>query len=193
MVAVGNSAGFVEPLESTALGQIAQDAQTIAEILADAGCRLSPAHAHQHNRRFCRSWAAIRRFLAFHYRFNSRLDTEFWRACQNDVNLAGGEDLVEFYRENGPSTLWRATFIDRFDQFGLDGYLAMLIGQNVAYHCPYVIPDSEREIWQKITAGHERHALNGLTVMEGLKIVESPQWQWDPNFYRNAWDAIKTV
>src|SRR6185295_2787766 len=39
VVAIGNSGGFVEPLESTALGTIAAECQAIAHTLADTPIR----------------------------------------------------------------------------------------------------------------------------------------------------------
>ena len=39
---------------------------------------------------FChRGWEGVRRFLALHYKFNTRLDTDFWKTCQNETDLAG--------------------------------------------------------------------------------------------------------
>jgi tryptophan halogenase len=192
-VAVGNASGFVEPLEATALGQIAQDAQSIAEILAESDYRISHTMAKQHNHRFRRSWENIRQFLAIHYRFNKRLDTPFWKAARNDVDIAGAAEFVEYYEENGPNTLFRPTLIDRFDQFNLDGYLAMMIGQQVPHRNRYEPPKAEMEIWRRINAANHRNALRSYDCATGLEKVEAPDWQWNFEFFRQAWTEIKTV
>jgi len=194
VVAVGNAAGFVEPLESTSLGQICQDAQGIAETLADTGGVLSDTQAKQHGIRFRRSWTAIRQFLAIHYKLNTRLDTPFWKACVNDCDLAGAEDVLEYYRENGPSTLWRMTLMDRFDQFGFDGYLAMLIGMQAPCDARYALTAEEAGRWNQINVNNEAGAKKfGVRQEELLRIIESPEWQWDPNFYRELWAKDKVV
>ncbi len=187
VVAVGNAAGFVEPLESTSLGQICQDAQGIAESLADAGGRLSDTMAEQYGERFRRSWTAIRQFLGLHYKLNTRLGTPFWRACVEGCDLAGGEAVLEYYKENGPSTLWRMTLIDKLDQFGFDGYLAMMIGMKVPYANRHVATNSEVEVWRLINANHAAGAKAGMRQEELLPVLESPQWNWDPQFYARMW------
>src|SRR5581483_8509675 len=101
VVAIGNSSGFVEPLESTGLAVIGQMSLALAVALEDSDRTPGPAIAGQFNKRFALHWDAIRQFLAIHYKFNERLETPFWRACWADADLAGAEEIVEFYRENG--------------------------------------------------------------------------------------------
>ncbi|MBM3834081.1 MAG: tryptophan 7-halogenase [Verrucomicrobia bacterium] len=36
----------------------------------------------------------LRNFLSIHYKFNSRIENPFWRACQADVVLHGTQDIV---------------------------------------------------------------------------------------------------
>ncbi len=188
VVAVGNASGFVEPLESTALGQIAQDAQSIAEILVHSGCRISETMSEQHNARSRRSWGNIRNFLAIHYRFNTRLDTPFWRAARKDVDLAGADEFVRYYQENGPDVLFRPTLIDGFDQFGLDGYFAMMVGMKVPYQNRYTIPEAEKKTLQAIHSACEQKALKSYDCAKGLELVESPGWKWNMDFYKQAWN-----
>jgi tryptophan halogenase len=183
VVAIGNAAGFVEPLESTGLSVICADTQAIAESLVDCDCIPTPSLAAQFNNRNARNWDTVRDFLAVHYRFNTRLKTPFWQACLADVDLAGAAGIVDYYRELGPSVIWRSTLIDSIDQFRLDGYLTLLVGQAVPHNRPYDPPASEREIWRRIQAAYRRKGENGLTVEESLPIIRSPQWQWNQEFY----------
>ena len=43
--------------------------------------------------------------------------------------LHDAEFLVQFYKENGPSVVAGAQLLHPSNSFGMDGYLAMLIGQ----------------------------------------------------------------
>ncbi len=46
-------------------------------------------------------WDDVRDCLALHYKLNRKLDAPFWKICQKGLELGIGEDLLEFYRENG--------------------------------------------------------------------------------------------
>ena len=137
VVAIGNSNGFVEPLESTAIAHICVMSQNLAEMLAESEFQPRPTLLGLFNRRNELAWEHIRRFLAIHYKFNTRIDTPFWRECREHCDLSTAAPLVEYYRENGPNTLWRGVLLESFDQFGPDGYLAMFVGQKVPYQNSY--------------------------------------------------------
>ncbi len=184
VVAIGNAAGFVEPLEATALGVICEDTRAVAETLLD--CDLHPNLTLQevYNERSRRVWESIRNFLAVHYRFNKRIDSPFWRECREKVDLGGANQIVEFYQENGPSTIWRQFLTDLVDQFKLEGYLALLIGQQVPHRKEFQPSLEEQERWYRYLDGLKREAQEAFTVEEALAIVRSPNWTWTPGFYR---------
>lgn len=184
VVAIGNASGFVEPLESTALSAICGQAQHLAESLVETRCVPTQSMQKQYNKRTARAWDCIRDFLAIHYRFNTRLDTPFWKACRADVFLGNATELVEYYQENGPSFLWRDTLLDPFDQFRMEGYLVLLVGQKVPFAGAGEISAEERAIWRRIQAANRQKAENSLTTSEALAIVHSDAWQWTPGYYR---------
>ena len=107
VIGIGNAAGFVEPLESTSLAAICNQAKALAETLHDCDFTPRPSLVKFFNIRDAWSWDRIRQFLACHYRFNTRLDNAFWRECREKVDLVGAADFVEYFKENGPSVLWR--------------------------------------------------------------------------------------
>jgi len=183
VVAVGNASGFVEPLEATSLVLIAYESRLLAEVLVDCAGEPSPTMVSYFNGEVGRSWDCIRRFLAIHYRFNSRLDTPFWRACRADVELAGAEPLVEYYQENGPSLLARNALIDARDPFGFEAYLVLLVGQQVPYRRVYVPSLQERRIWESIRAENRLQAMRGVTIPEALAAIHAPAWTWYPGYY----------
>jgi tryptophan halogenase len=188
VVAIGNSSGFVEPLESTSLGVIAEESRNLAESLAD--CQLQPglSMAAVYNKRNGQTWDDIRRFLAIHYRYNTRLDTPFWRACVADADIGSAADAVAYYQENGPSVLWRDNLIGGRDVFGFEGYLAMLVGQKVPYRNTYPIPERERRQWNEIQQANKAEAMKGFTVRQACDLIRSPNWKYRGNFYCIASD-----
>ena len=184
VVAIGNSSGFVEPLEATSLGAIAGQCQSLAETLVECDQGSSSVARRQFNRRNATSWDQIRRFLAIHFKFNDRLDTPYWQACRNDAELQDAEDFVAYYREMGPSVLWRKTLLDPSDQFGMEGYLSMLVGQQVPYDYKFEPTAQERASWQRIQQAIKNKVTTAFTVREGLSMVRCTQWQWPNGLYR---------
>jgi tryptophan halogenase len=179
VVAVGNAGGFVEPLEATALGVIAGECSILTETLKELEGEATPSLLKQFNRHNALIWDDIRDFLSLHYRFNKRLDTPFWRHCWEATDLAGAAELVEVYRENGPSIWLRLhTTIEKASQFGTNGYLAMLIGQQVEYRRRYQPSANELRIWNAERQKNKNLAMRGLTVRETLEKIRSPNWEW---------------
>jgi tryptophan halogenase len=182
VVAVGNASGFVEPLESTSLAFIGAESVWLAEGLADADMEQRPTVRDLFNRRVSDGWETIRRFLAIHYRFNDRLDTLFWRECRASTDLAGAEEVVAYYRENGPSHLWEKTLLHPDDQFSMDGYLALLVGQRVPYEAAHAPSAAEQYWWNHLVQTNAARARQGIAVNEALRMVRSPAWAW-PTLY----------
>lgn len=185
VVAIGNAAGFVEPLEATALFVICAASQALTASLLDCNATPDAVIASQFNAYCTRLWGAIRNFLAVHYRFNTRRDTPFWKACRADVDLSGAAPIVEYYRAHGPSSLWAHTLIDPLDPFGLDGYYTLLIGQQVPYQRRWTAPPAEKARWEELKAGWAHGAASGFTIAEALRLVRSAQGAWSPQFYRS--------
>jgi len=175
VVGIGNAVGFVEPLEATALQVICVEINTLADALIDSLCAPTPTLVELYNRYNSQAWDDIRDFLAIHYKFNTRLDTPFWRACRNDTKLHGAQFLVDFYRENGPSVVASAQLLHPSNSFGMDGYLALLIGQNVPHAKPYTPSGKEKEIWRNRCNTWALEASRGLDVKQCLSAIRKPR------------------
>ena len=179
VVAIGNSGGFVEPLEATALGVIGVYSSLLADLLVDCDREIRASQVARFNRYHAAYWDGIRDFLAVHYRFNTRVKTPFWEHCLNETDLAGATPIVEYFQENGPSMLWDASgILGAHDQFGLRGYYVMLIGQKVPYPRLHVPGDAEWRKWNEAREQHRAAALRAMTVAETFAIIRSPQWRW---------------
>jgi tryptophan halogenase len=183
VVAVGNAAGFVEPLEATSLHVICHECHILAGCLGDSEFRPGPLMIEAYNRLLTRPWDEIRWFLGVHYKFNTRLDTPFWRACRADVNLGPAEAIVSYYRECGPACVGRDAVLHPLDIFGLEGYFCMLIGQRVPYEHPYTPSAQEWEHWNILRSQLQARAAAGLSVQEAYAKVSSPTWQWNPGYF----------
>jgi tryptophan halogenase len=179
VVAIGNAGGFVEPLEATALMVVCAECQTLVEFLKHCAFRPTETMRRLFNRLMEETWDDIRDFLALHYKFNTLLDTDFWRACQNDTDLGGLPALLEFYSENGPTGFARYLLRDHDNNFGIEGYLVHLVGMKVPYRARHAATPAERATWEAHRARFTAAALNGIGVKEALGFVRHPGWQWN--------------
>jgi len=173
VVGIGNAAGFVEPLEATALQVICVEASTLADALLDGMCETNPSMVKLYNRYNAAQWDDIRNFLAIHYKFNTRLNTSFWQACRSDTALHGAGEIVEFYQDNGPSALAGVTLIHPSNSFRMDGFLALLVGQNVPHNKSWQPSADERKIWRQHCERLAAEARDGMTVKEALTAIRS--------------------
>lgn len=174
VIAVGNSAGFVEPLEATALQVICVEMSTLTDALLDSLCEPNPAIMKLYNRYNGDQWDDIRNFLAVHYKFNTRLNTPFWEACRNDTALHAAADIVEWYEQNGPSVLAGVTLVHPSNSFKMDGYIALLAGQNVPHKKPYTPTAQESAFWRQYCVRLAQEAKQGMDVKEALDAIRSP-------------------
>lgn len=178
VVAVGNAAGFVEPLEATSLMILCLQCRTLVEGLVDSLGEPPPTLVGLYNEFISRQWDEIRDFLAIHYRFNTRRDTPFWQHCRNETPLHGAARLVDYYRENGPSLLAKTSLLPDGSLFGIEGYYAMLVGQQVPHAMKHDISDEEVRRWQVHRAAFAQKAETALSVREALSLIRDPRWVW---------------
>ena len=178
VVAIGNASGFVEPLESTALGALCTQLQAIAESLADCDGRVQPTLVKQYNKLHAGEWDLIRQFLAIHFKFNTRFDTPYWQACRNDAELGSAAEIVEYYQEYGPSGVWRVVLIPPTDPFQMEGYLSLLLGQQVPFRNTYTPNAQDLNTWQQIRQKIRDKVSRAFTVPEAFRMIRSPNWVW---------------
>jgi tryptophan halogenase len=123
VVAIGLSAGFVEPLESTSISLIETGIGTLLELWPDRDFR--PELATEYNRKIGSRYESIRDFIIMHYKLTKRDDTEFWRYCANMTIPDSLAHQIELFRETG-----RITILDP-DSFGQPSFVSMLTGLGV--------------------------------------------------------------
>jgi len=65
----------------------------------------------------------------------------------------------------------------------MEGYLAMLVGQQVPYRRRRPLDDEERKAWDRIQGYNRARAASAYTVPQALAMVRSEGWQWPANLY----------
>lgn len=101
-VAIGVSAGFVEPLEATALVLIEKSAEWISQQLPRDRGAMSVL-AKRFNTLTLERWQEIIDFLKLHYILSNRKDSEYWRAHQQADSIPESlQDALTLWRTQAP-------------------------------------------------------------------------------------------
>jgi tryptophan halogenase len=133
VVSIGNSDGFIEPLEATTLSIILCCAIDVAEMLATDIDRTDLIRLYNAN--VDRLFTNVRDFILMHFVFNERLDTEYWRACRRLQNAITKDSISEFllnyYRRNGPCLKFVGGIYSKYNFFGLEGYYTLFKGLGI--------------------------------------------------------------
>ena len=180
VVAIGNSAGFVEPLEATALMVVSLHIQSLVDVLKACALDPNPSVADVYNDLTYPTWLGIRDFLGLHYKPNTALETPFWKRCREETDLSSIQDLLDFYAENGPTGLCRYRMPKSHTEsdFGIEGYLVMLVGMQVPYRKNFDPSPDQWAAWKRHQQEHKAKAKSGISVKEALAYVRHPGWRW---------------
>lgn len=101
-VGVGIAAGFIEPLEATALVLIELSAQIISEQLP-ANRAVMDITAKRFNEVFTANWQRIIEFLKLHYVLSERSDTDYWCDHYSASTMPEGlSEQLELWRYQVP-------------------------------------------------------------------------------------------
>jgi tryptophan halogenase len=49
-------------------------------------------------------WDMIRWFMGLHFKFNRKVSSPFWKDCNENVDLSGIDDYIDYYKNVGPIT-----------------------------------------------------------------------------------------
>jgi 2-polyprenyl-6-methoxyphenol hydroxylase-like FAD-dependent oxidoreductase len=124
-VAVGMSAGFIEPLEASALAMIELSITMISEQLPQTRGQMDIV-AERFNSRFSYRWQRVIEFLKLHYILSARRDSEYWRDNQLASSIPERlAQLMQLWQHQPPS---RYDFIENEEVFPSASYQYVLYG-----------------------------------------------------------------
>lgn len=123
VVAIGLSAGFLEPLESTSIHLIQLAVGRLLEFFP--GTDWNPMNAIEYNRLMDLEYERVRDFLILHYHATERTDTDFWNHCRTMSVPDSLTQRMELFRERGNVVNYRdGMFLDA-------SWIAVYLGQRV--------------------------------------------------------------
>lgn len=102
-VAIGLSAGFIEPLEASALMLIETSLDALVDRLPQTRATMD-AIARQFNATFSHHWQRIIEFLKLHYVITQRRDTAFWRDNAAAASMPDGlQERLDLWKHHSPA------------------------------------------------------------------------------------------
>jgi tryptophan 7-halogenase len=122
-IALGLAAGFLEPLESTAIHLIQSGISRLLSLFPDRGCDRTLIEEYNRNTR--REYEQVRDFLVLHYRTIERRDTPFWRRCAAAPPPEGLKHKQAIFEATGQ------IFREGEELFTEQSWLQVLIGQGI--------------------------------------------------------------
>lgn len=124
-VAVGLAAGFLEPLEASALVLVELSAEMIAEQLP--ACKeVMQITAKRFNETFLYRWDRIIDFLKLHYILSKRTDNSFWSDNRNPETIPESlQELMQLWRYRSPGN---CDFTSNNEVFPAASYQYVLYG-----------------------------------------------------------------
>ena len=123
VVALGLSAGFLEPLESTSIHLVQSGIARLLTLFPDSD--FSELEMARFNAETEKEYRDIRDFLVLHYKATERDDTEFWRYCRNLQAPDGLAEKIAMFRSSG------RIFRDENELFTEESWLAVMLGQGI--------------------------------------------------------------
>ena len=122
-VAIGLSAGFLEPLESTSLYLIQEGISKFITLFPTAD--LPDIVRDEYNRQMRREFEQVRDFIILHYHATERDDSEFWRHCRTMRVPDSLTHKMQLFEEAG------RVFRYEDELFARASWVAVMTGQGV--------------------------------------------------------------
>ena len=122
-VAIGLSAGFLEPLESTSLHLVQSAAIRLVRLFPDR--QTDQATIDEYNRQSDFEWERIRDFIVLHYWATERDDSDLWRYCRSMELPATLQRKIDLWRSNG------RIFREDEELFSEESWIQVFLGQNI--------------------------------------------------------------
>jgi tryptophan halogenase len=159
VVAIGLSAGFIEPLESTSIHLIQTGINRLLDLLPVGPA--SEAERDEYNRRSQFEMERIRDFVILHYHANGRVGEALWDEMRHMEVPATLRRKIDLFCSSA------RVFRDGDELFDIPGWVQVMIGQDV-------VPESWHPIADQVAPDKLREFLDTIERACGLEAARMP-------------------
>lgn len=146
-IAIGLSAGFLEPLESTSLYLIQMGISRFISLFPTAS--VSDVIKKEYNTQMMKEFTQVRDFIILHYKATERDDSPFWNYCRTMDIPDSLKRKIDLFREAG------RVFRYEDELFSKPSWIAVCLGQNI-------VPKSFDPIVGTLPIEQVRHSLSSM-------------------------------
>lgn len=125
-IAIGLSAGFLEPLESTGIHLIQTAITKLLELFPTKN--IKPSTRDEFNRVMTMKYNSVRDFLILHYHATNRTDTEFWNHCRTMAIPDELQHSMDLFKSRGHISYQEGNL------FLEPSWVAVYLGQGIQPH-----------------------------------------------------------
>ena len=156
VVAIGLSAGFLEPLESTSIHLIQEGITALIELFPDL--EFSASDRDEYNARMGLNFERVRDFLLLHYVATDRNDSEMWRHFQALTLPDSLQEKIDGWRHRGLVPDYEHSV------FLPPSWIAVFAGQNI-------LPQSNHPAANRFTTAELNDNIHSLrsTIREAVE------------------------
>ena len=161
-IAIGLSAGFLEPLESTSIYLIQMGISRFISMFPTAD--LPDIVSEEYNRHIRLLFDQVRDFIILHYCATQRNDTPFWEYCRTMTLPDSLIHKMELFRSAGR--------VYRYEDelFAKTSWVAVFLGQNI-------LPQSVDPIVSTLPAEQVMRSLNSMEAAMKNAVMQMPSHQ----------------
>ena len=109
-----------------------------------------------------------------HYKPNSLSRSSFWDFCRNEQPLGDAQDIFDYYKAVGPDFRALQPRL-RTDVFGAEGYLAILVGQQVPHRGRRMMANAEVKAWNEWRRSCLQRSQRGVGMTDYLNRIRQGQ------------------
>lgn len=159
VVAIGLSAGFIEPLESTSIHVIQTAINRLLDLLPSG--RISAATRADYNDRSRYEMERIRDFIILHYHANARVGEPFWDELRSMEIPEELQHKIDLFRSSGRL---HASFDELFDA---RAWIQVMIGQGI-------LPEAWNPLADVLPESRLREFLDGVEETHLAEVSRMP-------------------
>ncbi len=142
-VAIGMSAGFIEPLEASALVLVEQSARFLSEQFPRSA-ETMPVVAEKFNAKLACHWRSIVEFLKLHYIVSRRTDSKYWQQARASETIPQAlQKRMQLWQQQTP---WHDDFPRMDELFPAASWQYVLYGMQFRSEAPLPISRVQQQL-----------------------------------------------